>query len=78
MCIKLVNILLPLTILINLYIVLSATSGGISIASLATVIGASVGIASASFSSFFLATGIIKKLLKQHEIKRKSITKLLR
>ena len=53
MCIKLVNILLPLTILINLYIVLSATSGGISIASLATVIGAPVGIASASFSSFF-------------------------
>ena len=77
MCIKLVNILLLLTILINLYIVLSATSGGISIASLATVIGAPVRMASASFSSFFLATGIIKKLLKQHEIKKKSITKLL-
>ena len=35
-------------------IVFSATSGSISIASFATVIGAPVGIASASFSSAFL------------------------
>ena len=50
-------------------IVLSATSGGISIASFATVIGAPVGIASASFSfAFSITTGIAKKLLK---IKRK-------
>ena len=46
-------------------IVLSATSGSISIASFATVIGAPVGIASASLSlTFSLSTGIVKKLLK--------------
>ena len=46
-------------------IVLSATSGGVSIASFASTIGASVGIASASFSFVFsLATVIIKKFLK--------------
>ena len=42
-------------------IVLSATSGSISIASFATVIGAPVGIASASFSlAFSMSTGIEK------------------
>ena len=46
-------------------IVLSATSGRISIASFASIIGGPVGIASASFSLIFsLTTGIIKKLLK--------------
>ena len=46
-------------------IVLSAASGSISIAFFATVIGASVEIASASFSlAFSLSTGFIKKLLK--------------
>ena len=40
----------------------------------ATVIGASVEIASASFSlAFSLSTGFIKKLLKTTKIKRKSI-----
>ena len=59
-------------------IVLSVTTGSISIASFATVIGAPVGIASASFSlAFSISTGIVKKLLKQQEIKRKSIIKLL-
>ena len=43
-------------------IVLSATSGGISIALFATIIGAPVGIASASLSFVFLTTtGIVKK-----------------
>ena len=43
-------------------IVLSATSGGISIALFATIIGAPVGIASASLSFLFLTTtGIVKK-----------------
>ena len=46
-------------------IVLSATSGSISITSFATIIGTSVGIASASLSlTFSLSTGIVKKLLK--------------
>ena len=46
-------------------IVLSATSGRISIASFATVIGAPVAIASASFSlAFSMSAGIKKKLLQ--------------
>ena len=46
-------------------IVLSVTTGNISIASFATDIGASVGIVSASFSlAFSIFTGIVKKLLK--------------
>ena len=46
-------------------IVLSVTTGSISIASLATVIGATVEMMSASFSlAFSISTGIIKKLLK--------------
>ena len=53
-------------------IVLSATSGSISIASFATVIGAPVGIASASLSLVFsLSTGIVKKLLKTTRDKKK-------
>ena len=44
-------------------IVLSATSGGVSIISFTSIIGAPVGIASASFTLIFsLTTGIIKKL----------------
>ena len=43
-------------------IVLSATSGGVSIISFTSVIGAPVGIASASFTLIFsLTTGIIKQ-----------------
>ena len=42
-------------------IVLSATNGSISIASFSTVIGAPVGIVSASFSlAFSVSTGIVK------------------
>ena len=45
-------------------IVLSTTNGGISILSFTSVIGAPVGIASASFSLVFsLTTGLRKKLL---------------
>ena len=47
-------------------IVLSVTIGNISIASLSTVIGAPVGMASASFSlKFSISTRIKKKLSKQ-------------
>ena len=68
--------MLLLTILIKSLIVLSETSGGVSIVSFASVIGVPVEIPSASFSfTFSLTTGIIKKLLKQYEIK-KSIIKL--
>ena len=46
-------------------IVLSVTTGSISIASFANVMGAPVGTLSASFSLVFsLFTGIVKKLLK--------------
>ena len=46
-------------------IVLTVTSGGVSIASFATVIGAPMGITSASLSlAFSLCTGLVKKLLK--------------
>ena len=45
-------------------IVLSATSGGVSIISFTSIVGAPVGIASASFTLFFsLTTEIVKKLL---------------
>ena len=44
--------------------ILSAATGGISIISFTTIVGAPVGIASASLTLFFsLTTGITKKLL---------------
>ena len=47
----------------KILIVLSATSGGVSIISFTSAVGAPIGIASASFSLIFsLTTGIIKKL----------------
>ena len=48
----------------KILIVLSATTGGVSICSFASCVGAPVGIASASFTLIFsLTTGIVKKLL---------------
>ena len=48
----------------KILMVLSATTGGVSIISFTTIVGALVGIASASFTlTFSLSTGIIKKLL---------------
>ena len=53
-------------------IVLSATSGGISIVSFTSVIGIPAGSASASFTLIFsLTTGIIKKLLEVTRKKKK-------
>ena len=53
-------------------IVLAVTSGGVSIASFATAIGARIGITSASFSlAFSLCTGLVKKLLKATKKKKK-------
>ena len=57
-------------------IVLSTTSGSISIVSFATVIGTPVGIVNVSLA-FSLPTGIVKKLLKKLEIKTKTTIKLL-
>ena len=58
-------------------IVLSVTTGSISIASFATVIGAPAGMASASFSlAFSITTGIVKKLLKTTRNKKKKHNKI--
>ena len=49
----------------NVLIVLSATSGGVSIISFTSIAGAPVGIASASFTLFFsITTGRIKDILR--------------
>ena len=57
---------------------LSVTTGSISIASFATVIGAPVGIVSASFSlTFSISTGIVKKLLKTTRNKKKNHNKIV-
>ena len=59
-------------------IVLSVTTGSISIASFATVIGAPVGTVSASFSlSFSISTGIVKKMLKTTRNKKKKHNKIV-
>ena len=59
-------------------VVLSATSGGVSIISFTSIVGAPVGIASASLTLFFsLTTGIVKKLLNITRKKRKSMIKFL-
>ena len=61
-------------------IVLSATTGGIFIISFVSVVGASEGITSASFSLVFsltTATGIIKKLLEITRNKVKKHNKIL-
>ena len=59
-------------------IVLSVTTGSISIASFAAIIGAPVGITSASFSlAFSICTGIVKKLLKTTRSKKKKHNKIV-
>ena len=55
-------------------IVLSVTSGGVSIQSFATAIGAPIGITSARFSlAFSLCTGLLKKLLEATRNKKKEV-----
>ena len=59
-------------------IVLSVTTGSISVASYATVIGTPVGIVSISFIlAFSISTGIIKKLLKTARNKKKKHNKII-
>ena len=62
----------------KILIVLSATTGGVSIISFTSIIGAPVGIASASFTLIFsLTTGIVKKLLSITRNKKKKHNKIL-
>ena len=62
----------------KILIVLSATTGGVSIISFTTIVGAPVGIASASLTLFFsLTTGIVKKLLNITRNKKKKHDKIL-
>ena len=62
-------------LIFNCFIV---NNGNISIASFATVIGAPVGIASASFSlPFSFSTGIVKKLVKTTRNKEKKHNKII-
>ena len=59
-------------------IVPSVTSGSVSIASFATVIGIPIGIASASLSlAFSLCTGLVKKFLKATRNKKKKHNKIV-
>ena len=56
-------------------VVLSATRGGVSIISFTSVMGAPVGIASASFTFIFsLTTGIVKKIKKKKKKHDKTLT----
>ena len=62
----------------KILIILSTTSGGISIISFTSIIGVPVGIASASFTLIFsIITGIIKKLLNITRSKKKKHDKIL-
>ena len=62
----------------KILIALSATSSGVCIISSASVVGAPVGIASASFTLIFsLTTGIVKKLLNITRNKKKKHDKIL-
>ena len=57
----------------KILIALSATNGGVSIISFTSVIGATVGIASASFTLIFsLTTGIVKKIIEYNKKKEKA------
>ena len=61
---KLSNYVAAFSYIDKILIVLSAATGGVSICSFASIVGAPVGIVSASFTLFFsLTTGITKKLL---------------
>ena len=62
----------------KILIFVSATTGGVSIISFTSFFGATVGIASASFTlSFSLATGIVKKILNITRNKKKKHGKIL-
>ena len=75
---KLGQCIAPFNYIDEILIILSATSGGLSIISFASVISVPVGIASASFSLvLFLTTGIIKKLLSITRNKKNQHNKIV-
>ena len=61
----------------KIFIVLSTIISGVCITLSASVVGAPVGIASASFTLIFSLTGIIKKLLSIQETKRKRMIRFV-
>ena len=62
----------------KILIVLSPTSSGVSIISFTSVVGAPIGIATASLTLYFsLTTGIVKKLLNITRNKKKKHDKIL-
>ena len=62
----------------KILIVLSATTGGVSIISFTTTIGAPIGITTASFTLIFsITTGIIKRLLSTAIKKKKKHDQIL-
>ena len=61
----------------KILIVLSATTGGVSICSFTSIFGAPVGIASASFTLIFSLTGIVKKLRSITRNKKKKYDEIL-
>ena len=62
----------------KILIVLSATIGGVSVISFTSIVGAPVGITSASLTLFFsLTTGIVNKLLNITRNKKKKHDKIL-
>ena len=62
----------------KILIVLSATSGGVSIISFTSIVEAPVGIASANLTLiFFVTIGIVKKLLNITRSKKKKYDKIL-
>ena len=70
--------MLQLLIINGILIILSATSSRVLIISFTSIIGAPVGIASASLTLIFsLTTGIIKKLLNITRNKKKKHNKIL-
>ena len=62
---KLSNYVTAFDYIDKILIILGTTTGGASIISFTSVIGAPVGKASASLTFTFLTTGIIKKLLNK-------------
>ena len=58
----------------KILIVLSAAAGGASIISFISIVGAPVGIASASFALIFtLTTGIVNKITKQTKKQKEKV-----